>query len=75
MLLLSAQVNKFLPSQMRRPSKIHSIRSCIHDYKGEIINLLNLIIPKVSDGFSLQKGATFGFGPTTEGHWDGIKDL
>ena len=38
----------------------------ISEYKTEIVNLLKLMLPKLADGFSTQRGKIFGFGPEAE---------
>ena len=43
-----------------------SIKTCIDMYSKEILNLLPIIIPKIVDGFSTQRGTLFGFGPNVE---------
>ena len=45
---------------------LESIANTIVIYKTEVSNLLHLIIPKLAEGFSLQRGKIFGFGPEAE---------
>ena len=46
------------------PKRIsHSINSCMRQYKKEVVNILNVLLPILAEGFSIQHGALFGFGP------------
>ena len=42
---------------------LKSIEACMQEYKKEIINILNVLLPMLAEGFSIQRGALFGFGP------------
>ena len=42
---------------------LECIDSCCTVYKKEICQLLNIILPRLAEGFSEQRGALFGFGP------------
>ena len=44
-----------------------SVNRNINSHADDIPNLIKLIIPEISDGFNLQKGAMFGFGTHAEG--------
>lgn len=46
-----------------KPSIVESIENSVKLYKSQVINLLRLILPKLADGFSIQRGKVFGFGP------------
>ena len=46
-----------------------SINTCIDMYSQQISNLLSIIIPKLADGFSIQRGA---FGPNAENETDNL---
>ena len=39
------------------------IEACMQEYKKENINILNVLLPMLAEGFSMQRGALFGFGP------------
>ena len=43
-----------------------SIRECVNEHRSEVVNLLKLILPKLADGFAVQRGKIFGFGPEAE---------
>ena len=34
----------------------------MREYKKEVVNVLNLLLPMLAEGFSIQRGALFGFG-------------
>ena len=46
------------------------LRECVKNsalqYKKEVINLMEIILPRLAEGFSEQRGAIFGFGPHAE---------
>ena len=43
-----------------------SVNSCASTYKKEIKKLLGIILPRLADVFSEQRGAIFGFGPKAD---------
>ena len=43
-----------------------SICKCANEHRSEVVNLLKLILPKLADGFAVQRGKIFGFGPEAE---------
>ena len=43
-----------------------SVENCCTVYKKEILQLLQIILPHMAEGFSEQRGALFGFGPNSE---------
>ena len=45
---------------------LHSIATNVSEYKSEVVNLLKLMLPKLADGFAMQRGKIFGFGPEAE---------
>ena len=42
------------------------LRLCIGAFPQEIAKLMAIVLPKFAQGFKLQKGAIFGFGPSSE---------
>ena len=45
---------------------LDSILSCAETYEKEVVQLLNIMVPKLAEGFSNQRGAIFGFGPNAD---------
>ena len=45
---------------------INSLNECLHEYQTEIGKILRLFLKAFSHGLAVQKGATFGFGPTAD---------
>ena len=43
-----------------------SVNNCADIYKKEISQLLSVILPRLAEGFSDQRGAMFGFGPKAD---------
>ena len=40
-----------------------SVNCCISEYEKEIKQFLSVLLPRMADGLSEQRGALFGFGP------------
>ena len=67
------QVLHFVSSDIFKSVKKHlkdvilkSITTNVSMYKVEVVNLLKLMLPKLAEGFSTQRGKIFGFGPEAE---------
>ena len=65
------QVFKFIPNkiwQYAQPNATlkESLNTCIKEHSHQITCLLKILLQKMADGFSIQKGALFGFGPHAE---------
>ena len=45
---------------------LQSLDECVELYPKEFISFLRIILPMFADGFSVQHGKIFGFGPNSE---------
>ena len=43
-----------------------SVSNCASQYKKEVLQLLEILLPCLAEGFSEQRGALFGFGPKVQ---------
>ena len=56
-------VNYMLKKPLPKECTLHSINSCIREYKKEVVNRsCNVLITMLAERFSIQRGALFGFG-------------
>ena len=51
---------------MPKNSLRESVNNCAAIYKKEVSQLLSVILPRLAEGFSDQRGAMFGFGPKAD---------
>ena len=54
--------NNIFKKSLPKECILHSINSCMCEYKREVLNILNVLLPMLAEGFSIQCGALFGFG-------------
>jgi len=67
LLTTEAHIFKFVKNDLFKlslPKKCirDSLEACIQEYPDEISDLLSLMLSRIADGLSIQKGALFGFG-------------
>ena len=55
--------DKRFKSTLPRECLSKCVISCASEYKKEVLQLLDIILPHLATGFSEQRGALFGFGP------------
>ena len=65
------QVFHFVSKEMFEISKpkdnmLQSLDQCVELYSKEVISILRIILPMFANGFSVQRGKIFGFGPNSE---------
>ena len=48
------------------------VNACIFEFKKEIKQFLSILLPRLADGFSDQRGALFGFGPKADESTDSL---
>ena len=65
------QVFHFAPKQIFDKSRpkaciLQLLDECIELFPKEITSFLRIILPMFADGFSVQRGKIFGFGPNSE---------
>lgn len=70
-LLTNEQVFKFVDNDTYQESLpkecvLQSIMCCANKYKNEVINIISIILPRFAEGFALQRGSIFGFGPQAD---------
>ena len=54
--------NNIFKKSLPKECILHSINSCRCEYKKEVVNILNVPLPMLAEGFSIQCGSLFGFG-------------
>ena len=54
--------NNIFKKSLPKECILHSINSCMCEYKKEVVNILNVLFPMLAEGFSIQRGSLFGFG-------------
>ena len=70
-LITSEHVLKFTSEDHHKKSLpkqclVDSIVNCANLFRHEVLQLLNIMLPKLAEGFANQRGAIFGFGPCSE---------
>ena len=64
--VLSFTSKDFHEESLPKPCVLNSIIECAEKYHSEVISLLTIMLPKFAEGFSIQRGSIFGFGPNSE---------
>ena len=64
-LLTSDHVLSFTSKELHIECILDSILACAETYE-KVVQLLNIMVPKLAEGFSNQRGAIFGFGPSVD---------
>ena len=59
--------NDIFKKSLPKQSILHSNNSCTCQYEKEVLNFLNILLPMLTEGFSIQRGALFTFGPKANG--------
>ena len=59
--------NDIFKKSLPKQSILHSNNSCMCQYEKELLNFLNILLPMLTEGFSIQRGALFTFGPKANG--------
>ena len=54
---------KRLKDSLPKPYLLETLEEYVKQSSKEIKHLLNIILPRIADGFSEQRGTMFGFGP------------
>ena len=52
---------------------LQSICEYVDQYKSEVVNLLKLLLPKLADGFAVQRGKISGFGSEADNQSETFK--
>ena len=49
--------NNIFKKSLPKECILHSINSCMREYKKEVVNILNVLLPMLAEGFSIHHGA------------------
>ena len=64
--VLSFVRNKRFEDSLPKKCLRESVNNYASLYSKEVVRFLDILLPRLADGFSEQRGAIFGFGPNAE---------